>query len=180
MRELSLHILDIVQNSLTAQATLIKISITENYSDDKFIIMIEDNGKGMNEEEIRKVLDPFFTTRTTRKVGLGLSMLQANAQACNGDLHISSKVGCGTKVTAYFQLSHIDRAPLGDIVSTLITLITGFTQVDFVYSHRKNDENVVLDTQEIKAVLGKVPINNPEIYTWLKEYITEMEKKVSR
>lgn len=179
MKELSLHILDIVQNSLAAKATLIMISIVENLQEDRYSIIIDDNGTGMSEEDVKKALNPFYTTRKTRKVGLGLSLLQANAQSCNGDLKINSQVGKGTKVEVFFQLSHIDRAPLGDITSTLLTLLTGFPYIDFVYKHRINEKKVELDTRKIKDILGEIPLDNLEVREWLKDFILDIEKEIN-
>lgn len=178
MRELSLHILDIVQNSLAAGANRICIRIREDTAGDRLVIEIEDNGCGMNDEQIKRALDPFYTTRKTRRVGLGLSLLQANAQACGGDLAISSTPGCGTVVRADFQLSHIDRVPLGDIVATLITLLSGWPDIHFIYERQRDEKRVAFDCAEIKKALGGIPFNHPEVLTWLQEYLQEKENEV--
>ncbi len=178
MREISLHILDIVQNSLAAKAANITIIIKESSTKDEFCVIIKDDGCGMSEEKVKKALDPFYTTRTTRKVGLGLSMLQANAQGCNGDLSVLSKEGQGTVVTAKFQHSHIDRPPLGDIISTIIALISGAPHVNFLYQHKCDDKEFTFDTKEIKNVLQDMPISHPEVLAWIKDYMQEKEKEL--
>ncbi len=150
MEDLSLHILDIVENSIGAKASRVEIKVDEDTKKDLLVIEIEDNGLGMDEETIKKVLDPFFTTRTTRKVGLGLPLLGQAARESGGDIEIESKVGRGTRVRASFGYSHIDRKPLGDIGTTLTTLIAGNPEVDFVYEHKKDESEYRLDTREIR------------------------------
>ena len=176
MRELSLHILDIVQNSLTAQAQNIEIIINEDTVEDKLVVVIKDDGRGMDEQTLNKVLNPFYTTRTTRKVGLGLPLLAANAQACGGSVKIKSAVGKGTIVEAVFQHSHIDRAPLGDMPSTLVTLISGSPEVNFFYVHKYNDKEFRVNTLEIKENLYGLALNHPDVLTWLQDF-SERRKK---
>lgn len=175
MRELSLHILDIVQNSLAAQASLVQITINENSEKNLFLIEIEDNGRGMSDEQVKRALDPFYTTRTTRRVGLGLPMLQANAQACGGDVFIESVPSLGTKVRAEFQLDHIDRPPLGDMVSTLVSLVAGSPQVDFVYIRRRDEKSFCFQTQELREHLQETPLNHPDVLSWIRDYLREKE-----
>jgi len=151
VEDLSLHILDIVENSITAKASRIKIKVVEDIRKDLLTIEIKDNGQGIDEETIKKVLDPFFTTRTTRKVGLGLPLLSQAARESGGDIEIESKVGKGTRVKATFGYSHIDRKPLGNMGATLTTLIVGNPQVDFIYEHKKDGFEYHLDTKEIRA-----------------------------
>ncbi|MDD2401352.1 MAG: ATP-binding protein [Clostridia bacterium] len=179
MREISLHILDIVQNSLAAQAKNIGISIIEDTEQNKMYIEIKDDGKGMDKETINKVLDPFYTTRTTRKVGLGLSLLQANARTCGGDLTIESIPGKGTIVRTIFCLDHIDRPPLGNMATTLISIMSGSSDVEFSYQHQCDKKCFSISTQEIKEHLNDIPVNNPEVLAWLLEYFTEKEKALS-
>lgn len=178
MREISLHILDIVQNSLAAQAANIAIIIDESYDKDEFCLKIEDDGCGMSEEKVKRALDPFYTTRKTRKVGLGLSMLQANAQGCNGDLSIFSKEGQGTVVKAIFQHSHIDRPPLGDMVSTMVALISGSPHVNFLYKHSCNDKKFIFQTKEMKDILQETPLSHPQVLVWIKDCLREKEKSL--
>lgn len=176
MEDLSLHILDIVENSIAAKADSIEITIVEDEKKDLLSVEISDNGTGMNEDLVQKVLDPFFTTKTTRRFGLGLPLLSEAAKAANGELSIQSKKGKGTKIKAKFQYSHIDRKPLGDIGQTLITLIMGNPEVDLIYRHKKNDLNYCLDTRKIKSQLKGHPINSPDGLRMLKEDLKKIQK----
>lgn len=149
MEDLSLHILDVVENSIAANASKIVIKIIEEKSKDSLVIEIKDNGRGMNRETINKVLDPFYTTRTTRKVGMGLSLLAQAARESNGDFEIYSKVGEGTEVKATFQYSHIDRKPIGNMNDTIVTLIISHPEINFIYEYQNEKENYILDSKEI-------------------------------
>jgi len=151
MEDLSLHILDIVENSIRAKASTIMIKVVEDIEKDLLTIEIRDNGQGMDEETVKKVLDPFFTTRTTRKVGLGLSLLGQAARESGGNIEIESEPSRGTRVLATFGHSHIDRKPLGNMEATLTTLIVGNPEVDFIYEHKKGELEYRLDTKEIRA-----------------------------
>ncbi len=174
MKELSLHILDLVQNSVSAGASLIEIIIEENLIDDFFKITIKDDGWGMDKDLIEKIRNPFFTTRTTRKVGLGIPLMEAACQRCAGNLTIESEKGIGTIVTAYFKHSHIDRAPLGNMVDTFITVILGKADIDYIYKHKMNDKEFIIDTRQLKQILGlEVSISNPDILAWINEYIND-------
>jgi len=148
---LSLHILDIVENSIRAKASRIEIKVIEDMKKDLLTIEIRDNGQGIEEETVQKILDPFFTTKPTRKVGLGLPLLSQAARESGGDIEIESKVGRGTRVKATFGYSHIDRKPLGSMETTLTTLIAGNPEVDFVYEHKRDELEYRLDTREIRA-----------------------------
>jgi hypothetical protein len=151
LRELSLHILDIAENGITAGADCIQILVNEaRRNEDLLTIVIEDNGSGMSAEKLQKPTDPFITTRTTRRVGLGLSLLAAAAGRCEGNLEIETEPGRGTRVQATFRHNHIDRAPVGDMASTITTLIMGNPQVDFVYTHIIDNKDFVLDTRDLK------------------------------
>ena len=173
MKELSLHILDIIQNSVKAGATLIEIEIAEDEKDDMFRFSVKDNGCGMSKELLDKVRDPFTTTRTTRKAGLGIPLLEAAALQCNGWLDISSEPGKGTMLTANFQLSHIDRAPLGDMAQTITTVISGNPEIDFRYSHCNNGKTFAFSTEECRQVLQGVPLDTPEVIAWIEEAVRE-------
>jgi anti-sigma regulatory factor (Ser/Thr protein kinase) len=173
MIELSLHILDICQNSIKADATLIEIIVEEHPEHNQFRIVIRDNGCGMSKETLSQVADPFFTTRTTRKVGLGLSLFQLAAEQCGGTLSIQSEEGHGTSVVATFEHNHIDRAPLGRIEDTLLILILNEAEIDIRYTHIYNAEEYVFDTRDIREVLGDVPLNDPDIFQWIKEHIKQ-------
>lgn len=173
MKEISLHILDIVQNSIRAQASLIEIRILEDTSHNVLSIQIIDNGTGMDRETLEKVTDPFWTSRTTRKVGLGISLFKVAAERCEGCLRINSEVGKGTEVLAEFQKDHIDRAPLGNISDTVSLLIMTNEDIDFIYTHSFNQQSYELDTREIKKVLGDLPICNLEVIDWIKNNIKQ-------
>lgn len=151
MEDLSLHVLDIVENSIRAKASTIEIRVVEDTPKDLLTIEIIDNGQGMDEETLKKILDPFFTTRTTRRVGLGLPLLSQAARESGGDIEMESKIGRGTRVKATFGYSHIDRKPLGNIEMTLTTLIVGNPEVDFVYEHKTDESVYRLDTKEIRS-----------------------------
>ncbi|KXG77077.1 ATP-binding protein [Thermotalea metallivorans] len=173
MRELSLHVLDIVQNSIAAEATFVEIYIEERTKDDVLIIKIMDNGRGMDKEFLKKVTDPFVTTRKTRKVGLGISLFKAAAERCNGCFAIESELNVGTTIEAAFERSHIDRAPLGNMAETMVSLIIAQDQVDYLYKHVLDHKEFVFDTREIRKILGQVPLSQWEVLDWVKNYIQE-------
>ena len=150
MEDLSLHILDIVENSIRARAKKIEIKIIEEKKKDLLTIEIIDDGKGMDEKTLKDVLDPFFTTKNTRKVGLGLSLLAQSAEESGGSIKIESETGQGTKVKATFGYSHIDRKPLGDVHESLKVLITANPDINFIYKYQKDNANYHLDTKGIK------------------------------
>lgn len=178
MREISLHILDIVQNSISAGASLIEVSIYENTEKDEFAVTITDNGKGMSEDMVKSVIDPFTTSRTTRKVGLGIPLFKTAAELTGGNFEISSCVGSGTVVKATFVRSSIDRQPLGDIAGTMLGLFTSYESIDFLYSHEIDSSVFKADTRELKEVLGGVPLSQPEVYLWLTDYLSEGEREI--
>jgi hypothetical protein len=173
MKDLSLHILDIVQNSIRAKASLIEIEVDEVPGKDQFTISITDNGNGMSAEELKRAVDPFYTSRTTRKVGLGLSLFKQNAEQAGGSFHIESTPGIGTKVTAVFGFSHFDRPIMGDLVGCLLILICSPDNVNYIFRHKTTSGEYVLDTREIKETLGEVPIDHPDVRAFLKEMIAE-------
>jgi anti-sigma regulatory factor (Ser/Thr protein kinase) len=171
MRELSLHLIDIIQNSVVAGATLIEIELDANTIEDYLKITIKDNGCGMDGETLKKVKDPFVTSRKTRKVGLGLSLFEAACQRCGGYLDISSEKGIGTTVTAFMKFNHIDRSPVGNIVDTLVSSLLN-ENTDIMYRHIFNGESFEFDSREIKKIVGD-DLSDPEILSWTKEYIAE-------
>ena len=173
MRELSLNILDIAQNSISAGAPLITIEVSENTIDHTLLIGVYDNGKGMSEEQVKSVIDPFFTTRTTRKVGMGIPLFKMAAEQTGGSLEIKSELGVGTEVKAVFKTNNVDFTPLGDVASTIQMLITMNTDRDFVYKHIVDEKEFVCDTRELKAILGDVPLDTYEISQWILEFIKE-------
>ena len=174
MQEISLNILDIVQNSIRAEASLIEVIIEEAPSTDLFAFTVKDNGCGMDEEMVKRVTDPFVTTRTTRKVGLGISLLKSLAQQAGGDIKLESQVGIGTVIRADFSYSHIDRQPLGDISAVMVSLISMNPAIDFVYTHSFEKEQFQLDTRELRKILGdEVSFSEISIATWIGEFINE-------
>jgi nitrogen fixation/metabolism regulation signal transduction histidine kinase len=178
MNELSLHILDIVQNSIKADASLVEIHITESTSKDLYTIEIKDNGCGMDEHTLTTVSDPFFTTRTTRKVGMGTSLFKMAAEMCNGSFTIDSTLSVGTTVTATFQRSHIDRAPLGAIEDTIIIIMLNDANIDVVYRHRYDEYEFVFDTRQVKEVLEDIPLTDYSVLEWAKETIRNGIKNI--
>jgi hypothetical protein len=173
MKDLSSHILDIVQNSIRAKASLIKISIEERPDDDLMQIVISDNGTGMTPEQMQRAPDPFYTSRTTRKVGLGLSLFKQNAEMTGGTFLLQSESGKGTTVTATFGLNHVDRLVMGDLVSTLLILICTGGETDYVFKHQTQSGEFELDTREVRKMLGNVPLNYPDVRIFLKEMLQE-------
>ncbi len=171
MKDLSLHILDIVQNSIRAQAKLVEIDIAEQPEQNKLTIRITDNGTGMSPEEVQKAIDPFYTSRTTRKVGLGLSLFKQNSEQTEGSFNIESESGKGTKVTATFGLNHLDRPVMGGLAGVLLLLICAPDAIDYVFKHQTPWGKFILDTREIKQTLENVPISHPDIREFLKEMI---------
>ncbi len=169
MEDLSLHILDVAENGVRAGADLIRITVEEDPEEDRLSIAVEDNGRGMDAEFLSRALDPFVTTRTTRKVGLGLSLLQQTAQEADGDLTISSAPGTGTTVRVTMSYGHLDRKPMGNIAETVTTLIEGNPDVDFVYVHRKDGADFVLDTRELREELEEIPLNMPEVVRLIRD-----------
>lgn len=177
MKELSLNILDVAENSVKAGASLIEIILEEEGS--KLTLTIKDDGCGMSEDVLSGVTNPFYTTRTTRKVGLGLPLLKMAAEQTGGCMHITSvseQKDCknhGTTVTAVFYTDHIDFTPLGDVVSTVTTLIQGHPEYDFLYRHKVNGKEILLDTRELRVVLEDVPLNSYDVIKWIEENLKE-------
>lgn len=177
MKELSLNILDIAENSVKAGASLTKIKIDED--EDRLTLTITDDGCGMTAEVLKSVTDPFYTTRTTRKVGMGIPLLKLEAEMTGGKLEIASRHegeypdSHGTEVRAVFNKKHIDFTPLGDISESIATLIQGHPETDFLFIHSIEGKHIALDTREIKRILDGVPINSYEVINWIKEYLNE-------
>lgn len=179
MRELSLNVLDIAQNSVSANASLIEIELIENSKTNDLLIGVYDNGKGMTKEQVESVRDPFFTTRTTRKVGMGIPLFKFAAEMTGGSLEIESEVGVGTRVRAYFKTDHLDFTPIGDMTSTMISLITMNLHIDFLYRRKLDDREFTVDTRQLKEILGDVPLNEPSIAMWITDYINENTKQLT-
>lgn len=175
MRELALHILDVLQNAREAGSKLVRLNIGEDIEEDRLTIEVTDDGPGMAEEAMKRVTDPFFTTRTTRHVGLGLPLFAAAAGRCNGELKIEKVLGQGLRVTASFQHGHIDRAPLGDMTRTLLSFLMGEPFCDLVYLHRRGEKTFAFDTRLLRKELGPIPLTHPVVREWLEGYIAEGE-----
>lgn len=173
MTEIALNVLDVAENSTRAQAKLVTIQVLIRTDNDTLTIVIADDGCGMTPEQVAHVEDPFFTTRTTRKVGLGVPFFKMAAENTGGSFHIDSKVGVGTTVTAVFGLSHIDRMPLGDINGIMHTLITFHPDIDFLYTYGYNERSFTLDTREMRELLGDIPLNTPEVSSYIAEFLEE-------
>jgi hypothetical protein len=172
-----MHILDLLENALEAGATQVELTIDENLTADRLAIVVRDNGRGMDPDTASRAIDPFFTTRTTRHVGLGLPLFAAAARRCDGNLTLESATGQGTTVTATFRHSHIDRAPLGNMTDTLLAfLLSGReTGPDLFYGHQVNDRRFELNSAAIQAAVGDLPLSFPPVRNWLRDYITEGE-----
>jgi len=173
VEDISLHILDIAENALKASATRIEISVIEDLEQDRLTIHILDNGKGMDEKMVQTVTDPFVTTRTERRVGLGLPLLAESARMAGGNIKIKSDPGKVTSIEADFIYSHIDRKPLGDMVRTMMVLIAGNPDIDFSYHHQNGDRSYCLDTTELRKTLEEIPINHPEVIKLIKKDLDE-------
>lgn len=173
MRELALHILDLVQNSIEAQATKVWLEIIEDLEADLLTIKIVDNGQGMDRDMVTSVLDPFVTTRKTRRIGLGLPLIEMSASRCGGALDIQSQPGKGTIVTATYIHSHLDRPPLGDMAATVKMIIVANPGLDFNYSHTVEKRSFSVATQSLIEILGDIPLSQPEVLEWLQEYLSQ-------
>ena len=173
MKELSLHILDIVENSIKAEASIIRIEISNSKNNDELIITIEDNGRGMSPEFLARVRDPFTTTRTTRKAGMGISLFESAAVQTGGSLTIESQEGVGTTLCASFVPSSIDCAPLGDMAATMVTIISGAPDIDYLYHFATDNGEFVLDTKELRSILGDVSFNTLDVLEWIRSYVEE-------
>lgn len=182
MKELSLNILDIVENSVKAGASLTEISITETA--DELVLSIKDDGCGMSEETIKAVIDPFYTTRKTRKVGLGIPLLKMAAEQTGGYIEISSKTKeesptlHGTELKAHFYKNHLDFTPLGDVVSTVQTLVQGHPDTDFLYVHNADGKEVRVDTREMREILGDISLSSYEVISWLGDFLREQYESI--
>lgn len=179
MRELSLNVMDIAQNSISAGASLITITVEEDAGLDELSISIGDNGRGMTPEQVEHVTDPFFTTRTTRSVGLGVPLFKMEAEMTGGRFSIESTVGVGTTTTAVFKPSSVDMIPLGDINGTVSMLVMMNPDLDFLYTRgfkpeRGERREFALDTRELRTVLGEdVPLNLPDVTQWVNDFLSE-------
>lgn len=173
MKTLAFHILDILQNSIRAQADLIELSIIENISENTFKIIIKDNGKGMAENIVKNACNPFFTSRKTRDVGLGLSLLKQNAERCGGYLKLNSEINKGTNLEVLFKHNNIDRPVLGDIAGVICLTSSSNQNIDFIYNHKTDYGKYTYNTKDIKAILKNINIAEAKIMNYLKSMIKE-------
>ncbi len=173
MKEIALHILDITQNSIRAGADMISVRLRESVGADTLTLSVQDNGRGMDPETCRKAADPFFTSRKTRKVGMGLPLLQMNASMSGGRMTIESEPGKGTTVTATFGYSHVDRPPLGDVSGTIALLIMANPHINIIYTHSFEGSDWSISTRQIKEELGEDAVTDLTIVRSLREIINE-------
>ena len=173
MKDLSMHIMDILQNSTRAGASEVTLEVLEDAAADTLTIRFIDNGCGMDAETVQKVINPFFTTRTTRKVGLGLPLLKQNTEQTGGSLDIQSEKGKGTTVTAVFGRTHLDRPPMGDLAGTVVLTASAYPDIRFIFHYRNDETDYVFDTDEVKEALDGISIQEPEVIQYLKEMIQE-------
>ena len=179
MKEIALHLLDLAENSVSAHAKNVRIDVREDFRVNQLVTVVQDDGDGMSEEVVKQVTDPFYTSRTERKVGLGIPLFKASAEACHGGLNISSKRGAGTKIEANFQHSHIDRMPLGDLSSTFLTLVLTHPEVHWVFNYsfcppyKSTARTFEFDDQPVKEALQDVPLTHPDVITFIRSSLEE-------
>lgn len=179
MKNIALHILDLVENSVRASAKKVRVSISEMIESDRYVLTIEDDGAGMVEDVAKKATDPFYTSRSTRKVGMGLPLIQLNAERTGGSFSLRSKPGKGTTLEACFVLSHTDRLPLGEIDDVLVLLATGYPLVRLIYTHKTDSGIYCFDTKEIMEITGNLQESSMEVRKFLREMIVENLKKIN-
>ncbi|MFA5712940.1 MAG: ATP-binding protein [Bacteroidales bacterium] len=180
MNDLSLHIIDILQNSISAGATVIKLKVEESEVKNLLEIVIEDNGRGMTPKEVEGLGDPFFTSRTTRRVGMGIPLFRHSAEQSGGSLDVESQLGLGTKVTARFELNHIDRAPLGDLANSFVLTLSSYPDIAFLMEYIYNDRGYLFDSEEVKEALEGTPLYLPQVIKLLSEMISENIEELKR
>ena len=179
MKELALHVLDIAENSVRGEASHIGITITEDRRNNRFAMEIDDDGKGISTEILNTIKDPFTTTRTMRKVGLGIPFLDDTCRLCNGHLDLKSTVGLGTRLSAEMEYDHIDRPPLGDMAATLMVLMSSHPDIAFTYRHIVDDvefsepSEFEISSGDLEDILDGVPLTTPKVYKWVKTYLEE-------
>jgi len=173
MKEISLHVLDIIENSIAAGATLIEVEAEVVHAEDRLRVSVRDNGRGMEEALLRRVTDPFVTSRTTRRVGLGIPMFKAGAEAAGGSFRLESKPGEGTYIEARYRISHWDRPPLGDMAQTMYAVVMSNEEIAFTYLYTVDGKSFRFDTREIRQTLGEIPLHTPAVSAWVKDYLLE-------
>ena len=170
---MSLNVLDIAQNSIAAGASVITMTVEEDAGADRLTLSVEDNGCGMTSEQLERVRDPFYTTRTTRKVGLGVPFFKMAALMTGGDFSIQSQVGKGTRVRAVFGLTHIDRMPLGNMADTMCILMGCNEQINFSFTYQVGEAVFTVSTAQLQEILDGVPLNTPQVMDFIRGYIKE-------
>ena len=178
MNDISLHIIDIIQNSLSAGAERITLTVEENIPSDFLTITIEDNGKGMNRETVQRLEDPFYTTRTTRRVGMGIPLYKQSALQSGGGLSVSSEEGKGTIVKAWFGYSNIDRPPLGDVANSFVLMVSANPQIHFILRYVFNESEYIFDSKEVAEVLGDISLSDVRVIKMVEEMIKENLKEL--
>lgn len=173
MKELAMHVYDLMENSTAANSTEVKLTIRDSLKDNIYAFTIEDNGKGMTPEFMAKVTDPYTTSRTTRKVGLGLPLIKMNTENCGGGMKLQSEVGKGTRLDFWFQHNHWDRPPMGDLAGTIVMLCAAHEDIHIIYKHITDEDEFVFDTEEIKEALDGMSMNDIKVFNWLKDMVQE-------
>ena len=173
MKELAMHVYDLMENSTAANSTEVKLTIRDSLKDNIYAFTIEDNGKGMTPEFMAKVTDPYTTSRTTRKVGLGLPLIKMNTENCGGGIKLQSEVGKGTRLDFWFQHNHWDRPPMGDIAGTIVMLCAAHEDIHIIYKHITDEGEFVFDTDEIHEALDGMSMNDVKVMGWLKDMVQE-------
>ncbi len=173
MKELAMHVYDLMENSTAANSTEVKLTIRDSLKDNIYAFTIEDNGKGMTPEFMAKVTDPYTTSRTTRKVGLGLPLIKMNTENCGGGMKLQSEVGKGTRLDFWFQHNHWDRPPMGDIAGTIVMLCAAHEDIHIIYKHITDEDEFVFDTDEIHEALDGMSMNDVKVMGWLKDMVQE-------
>ena len=173
MKELAMHVYDLMENSTAANSTEVKLTIRDSLKDNIYAFTIEDNGKGMTPEFMAKVTDPYTTSRTTRKVGLGLPLIKMNTENCGGGMKLQSEIGKGTRLDFWFQHNHWDRPPMGDIAGTIVMLCAAHEDIHIIYKHITDEDEFVFDTDEIHEALDGMSMNDVKVMGWLKDMVQE-------
>lgn len=173
MKELAMHVYDLMENSTAANSTEVKLTIKDSIKENIYAFTIEDNGKGMTPEFMARVTDPYTTSRTTRKVGLGLPLIKMNTENCGGGMKLQSEVGKGTRLDFWFQHDHWDRPPMGDLAGTIVMLCAAHEDIHIIYRHITDQGEFVFDTAEIHEALDGMSMNDVKVMAWLKEMIQE-------
>ncbi len=173
MKELAMHVYDLMENSTAANSTEVKLTIRDSLKDNIYAFTIEDNGKGMTPEFLARVTDPYTTSRTTRKVGLGLPLIKMNTENCGGGMKLQSEVGKGTRLDFWFQHNHWDRPPMGDLAGTIVMLCAAHEDIHIIYKHITDEDEFVFDTDEIHEALDGMSMNDVKVMGWLKDMVQE-------